>query len=65
MKRTNLTRLLVVALFGALLAMSLGGCMAQNNTANTQQTENRQYMSKVNQSMEDLTNRLDSFNQAV
>lgn len=65
MKRTNLTRLLVIALFGALLAMSLGGCMAQNNTVNTQQTENRQYMSKVNQSMEDLTNRLDSFNQAV
>lgn len=65
MKRTNLIRLLAVALMGALLAMALGGCMAQNNTGNTQQAENRQYMSQVNQVMEDLANRLDGFNQAV
>lgn len=54
-----------MAVIGTVLAMALGGCMAQNNTANTQQTENRQYMSQVNQTLEDLTNRLDSFNQAV
>ena len=54
-----------MAIIGAALAMTLGGCMAQNNTANTQQTENRQYMSQVNQTLEDLTSRLDNFNQAV
>ncbi|WP_139650510.1 hypothetical protein [Raoultibacter phocaeensis] len=64
MKRTNLVKILTIALSGVLVAAVLGGCMAQN-TANTEQTANRQYMSQVNQAMEDLTNRLDGFNQAV
>lgn len=46
-------------------AALLGGCSAQNNQATEQQMENRQYMSQVNQTMEDLSGRLDGFSDAV
>ena len=46
---------------GALMATALlGGCVAQNGTqATEQQTANRQYMTQVNQAMDDLSGRLD------
>ena len=47
-----------------MVVAALSGCMAQN-TANPEQTANRQYMSQVNQTMEDLKSRLEGFNQAV
>lgn len=65
MKRTYLVKTLIIALSGVLAVAVLGGCMAPNTTASTQQAENRQYMSQVNRVMEDLTARLDGFNQAV
>ena len=52
---------------GALMATALlGGCVAQNGTqATEQQTANRQYMTQVNQAMDDLSGRLDGFADAV
>lgn len=64
MKRSKLIRVLAVAFAGVMCAFMLSGCMA-NNAANTQQADNRQYMAKVNQSMDDLQTRLDGFNDAV
>lgn len=65
MKRTNFVKIIAIALSGVLAVAVLGGCMASNTAANTQQAENRQYMSQVNRAMGDLTARLDGFNQAV
>lgn len=50
----------------ACSALLLGGCMQQQTTPEQEaQSENRAYMSQVNQTMEDLQTRLSSFTDAV
>ena len=44
---------------------ALAGCASQESAATKQQSENRQYMTQVNQTMEDLQSRLDGFTDAV
>ena len=48
---------------GALLA--LAGCAAPHNPATEAQTANRQYMAQVNQTMDDLSQKLEGFEDAV
>ena len=50
----------------AMLAVALSGCMQQTaNQGNEQQSENREYMTQVNQKMDDLDSRLSDFVDAV
>ncbi len=65
MKRKTLIRLVGTLCASFVLVAALSGCVAQENPAAKQQTENRQYMTQVNQSMEDLRNKLASFTDAV
>ncbi|MEG0071745.1 MAG: hypothetical protein RR362_01630 [Raoultibacter sp.] len=58
-------RILSVIGMVALLLTALAGCSASNTAANEEQAANRQYMAQVNQSMDDLKNRLQTFNEAV
>ena len=64
MKRTKLIKVIAVAFAGIMCAAFLGGCMA-NPAANTEQADNRAYMTQVNLIMGDLQTGLDSFNEAV
>lgn len=64
MKHSRIARL-VTLVFVGLLAAALAGCAQQGGAANEQQTASRQYMSSVNQTMEDLSNRLEGFEDAV
>lgn len=64
MKR-NLIRLIATVCAAALLAGALAGCMSPNTGATDQQQANRTYMTKVNQTMEDLNGRLGDFDDAV
>ncbi|MEG0322402.1 MAG: hypothetical protein RR547_14425 [Raoultibacter sp.] len=64
MKRTTLIRIVTVALTGALCAVFLSGCMANNGQA-TEKNENREYMTQVNNAMNDLKTRLEGFDDAV
>ena len=55
MTRSSFIRALVAVCASAMLAVALSGCMQQTaNQANDQQSENREYMTQVNQTMEDL-----------
>lgn len=57
-----------VAVMGLALSavLALGGCATTTATnANSEQSENRSYMTEVNQTMETLESRLASFNDAV
>ncbi len=65
MAKTTFFRSLVVCAASAMLALALAGCAQQSNAQNDQQNENRQYMTQVNQKMEDLNTRLTSFTDAV
>lgn len=65
MKRSRFARVLVALFAGALMVFALGGCAQQDSAASQQQSQNRQYMTQVNQIMEDLKSRLDSFTDAV
>ena len=65
MLRTRLVRVASLVFAGILMAAGLGGCAQQSNTATEQQTESRQYMATVNQTVEELANRLESFEEAV
>ena len=61
-----LSKFAAVAVAGALGASVLGGCVAQQTSAVTEaQSENRAYMTQVNQTMETLKDRLTSFSDAV
>lgn len=65
MNRKTTIRLIAVAC-GMLMAVGLlAGCMSPNTGATDQQKANRTYMTKVNQAMEDLSERLVSFDDAV
>lgn len=65
MKRSRFARVLVALFAGVLMVFALGGCAQQDSAASQQQSQNRQYMTQVNQIMEDLKSRLDSFTDAV
>lgn len=65
MKRSVFVKLVVVACAGVMLMAALAGCMGQDNAAAKQQADNRQYMTQVNQKMEDLKTKLTSFTDAV
>lgn len=63
-KMTRIVSFALAALcLGALVA--LAGCAAQNNPATEAQTANRQYMAQVNQTMDDLSQKLEGFEDAV
>ncbi|MBR5258985.1 MAG: hypothetical protein IKV48_00625 [Eggerthellaceae bacterium] len=62
---TKLSRFLCVAFAGAIVAAALVGCAGTQSATNDAQTENRQYMAALNQGMDELANKLDSFNDAV
>lgn len=65
MKHTRFAKVLVTMFAGVLMVVALGGCAQQDTAATQQQSENRQYMTQVNQTMEDLKTRLESFTDAV
>lgn len=65
MAKTFVTRIVALACAAALLTAALTGCMQQTSAATDEQTANRQYMAQVNQKMEDLGEKLESFNDAV
>lgn len=66
MTRSSFIRALAAVCVSAMLAVALSGCMQQTaNQANDQQSENREYMTQVNQKMDDLDSRLSDFVDAV
>lgn len=65
MKHTRFVKAMVAVCAGVLMVAALGGCAQQDTAATQQQSENRQYMTQVNQSMDDLKTRLESFTDAV
>lgn len=65
MKQRKFARLAALVCAGAMLAALLVGCTQQDSAASEQQAASRQYMSSVNQSMEDLSSRLEGFEDAV
>ena len=55
MTRPSFIRTLAAVCVSAMLAVALSGCMQQTaNQGNEQQSENREYMTQVNQKMDDL-----------
>ena len=65
MKHTRFAKVLVAMFAGVLMVAALGGCAQQDTATAQQQSENRQYMTQVNQTMDDLKSRLESFTDAV
>lgn len=64
MKHLTWTKALVVALASMALAFALSGCTLESSTDDTQ-AENTAYMSDVNQITEEVSEKLDSFIDAV
>lgn len=64
-KKTFALKMLAVALAAAAALAVLTGCSQTGTAANQQQGENRQYMSQVNQVMDDLETQLSGFTDAV
>lgn len=66
MSKTKLAKVSIVLCTMALSVAMLAGCTQQQTSAEQQtQSDNRAYMSQVNQSMEELQTRLTSFTDAV
>lgn len=65
MTRSRYGKILVALCAGVLMVAALGGCAQKDTAAVQQQADNRQYMTQVNQKMEDLQTRLASFTDAV
>ena len=65
MKKNWILRVLAVACVGALMVCGLAGCSQQSSAETEQQAANRAYMSSVNQKIEELAERLTSFEDAV
>lgn len=61
------TRVISFGLAALCLAalLALAGCAPQGNPATEAQTANRQYMARVNQTMDDLSQKLEGFEEAV
>ena len=64
-KKAFALKMLAVALAAAAALAVLTGCSQTGTAANQQQGENRQYMSQVNQVMDDLETQLSGFTDAV
>lgn len=62
---TKLSRVLCVVFAGAFVAAALVGCAGAQSAENDEQAKNRQYMASLNQGMDELAAKLDSFNDAV
>ena len=58
-------RLLITLMMGALLVVGLSGCAIQQNTLTEEQSANRNYMTQVNQIMDELSDKLQDFDDAV
>ena len=65
MKRSMLIKAVGVMCAAFVVVAALAGCASQESAATKQQSENRQYMTQVNQTMEDLQSRLHGFTDAV
>ena len=65
LKHTTAAKVFAVCLAAAMGLGTLAGCSPQNTAASQQQSANRQYMSQVNQVMDDLESALGSFTDAV
>ncbi len=66
MNRTMVSKLAALACASVLGVSVLGGCTQQQSTQASQEiSDNRAYMSQVNQTMDDLKTRMDSFTDAV
>lgn len=61
------TRLIAIMCAGALAAFGLAGCTGavQQDDASSEQSQNRQFMSQVNETVEEMGARLDDFDEAV
>lgn len=61
------TRLIAILCAGAVAAFGLAGCAgtAQQDAASSEQSQNRQFMSQVNETVEEMGTRLDDFDDAV
>lgn len=66
MKHRTVSKLVGIALASTVALGALAGCAtAQQSPEEQQQAANRQYMSQVNQVMDDLASRLEEFSSAV
>lgn len=66
MNRNMVGKLAALACAGVLGAAALGGCTQQQSSQVAQEvSDNRAYMAQVNQTMDDLQTRMDSFTEAV
>ncbi len=65
MKRKTAIRFISVLCASVIALVALAGCATQDTAASQQQSENREYMTQVNQVMEDLQGKLESFTDAV
>ena len=65
MKRTNVVKVLAIALVSVLMVSALAGCQQRGSAVDQDQLDRRQYMSQVNQAMDELQSRLASFSDAV
>ncbi len=66
MNRNMVGKLAALACAGVLGAAALGGCAQQQSSQVAQEvSDNRAYMAQVNQTMDDLKTRMDSFTDAV
>ena len=65
MKRMNFVKVLAVALASVLMIAALAGCQQRGSAVDQDQLDRRQYMSQVNQAMDELQTRLESFSDAV
>lgn len=66
MNRNMVGKLAALACAGVLGAAALGGCTQQQSSQVAQEvSDNRAYMAQVNQTMDDLKTRMDSFTDAV
>ena len=65
MKRSMLINAVGFMCAAFVAVAALAGCASLESAAKKQKSENRQYMTQVNQTMEDLQSRLDGFTDAV
>lgn len=65
MKHMRFAKIAAALCAGVFMVATLGGCAPQDTAATQQQSANRQYMTQVNQVMDDLQGKLESFTDAV
>lgn len=65
MRKHFISRIAVFAVACGLSLTALSGCMQQTAAVNEEQEANRSYMAQVNQKMDALADKLDSFSEAV